>query len=145
MEFESKGAAPIPGTIRSRRQTVERIEAYLRTRLDTPMRVSTLSRLAGISERGLREAFYSVHGMSPKQWILAERLKGVRRILTEGDSAPSSVTGAATSYGFYELGRFAATYREAFGEVPSATLRGAIRKSTESSTERRGHPDVSTS
>ena len=126
---------------RSRRETVKRVEAYLRAHFDSPMRVSTLSRMAGLSERGLRDAFYSVHGLSPKQWMLAERLKQVRSALSENESSPISVTGAATRYGFYELGRFAATYREAFGEVPSETLRSAMRRSSESA-DARGQVDV---
>jgi AraC-like DNA-binding protein len=112
---------------RSRRDTMGRIEAYLRARIDTPTRVSTLSRAVGLSERGLRDAFYAVHGKSPLQWMVAERLERVRRILSQPQSAPINVTGAATKYGFCELGRFAASYRQAFGELPSETLRGAIR------------------
>jgi transcriptional regulator GlxA family with amidase domain len=114
----------------SHRETVRRVEAYLRAHFDAPMRISTLSRMVGVSERGLRDAFYTVHGVSPKQWMLAERLKQVHSMLSGGESAPISVTGAATRYGFYELGRFAATYKEAFGEVPSETLRSAMRRST---------------
>ena len=63
---------------RSRREAVQRVESYLRAHFDAPLRISGLSRVAGLSERGLRDAFYSVHGMSPKQWMLAERLKQVR-------------------------------------------------------------------
>src|SRR4029453_3021068 len=132
------------GRAKSRREAGERVEAYLRANFDSPMRVSTLSRVAGLSERALRDAFYTVHGMSPKQWILAERLKQVRTILSRGESGPISVTGAATRYGFYELGRFAATYKEAFGEVPSETLRSAMRRSAETITDRKGHADVCT-
>src|SRR4029453_17166723 len=132
------------GATRSRRETVERVEAYLRANFDSPMRVSTLSRVAGLSERALRDAFYTVHGMSPKQWMLAERLKQVHDILSGGESAPISLTGTATRYGFYELGRFAATYKEAFGEVPSKTLRSAMRRSAETITDRKGHADVCT-
>ena len=125
--------APQHGTTkRSRRDTVERVESYLRAHFDSPMRISTLSRMAGVSERGLRDAFYSVHGMSPKQWMLAERLKQVRSILSGSEFARVSVTGAATRYGFYELGRFAATYKDAFGEVPSETLRTAMRRASQS-------------
>ena len=138
------GSAPQHGTTKTRRETVQRVEAYLRAHFDSPIRVSALSRLAGLSERGLRDAFYSVHGMSPKQWILAERLKQVYSVLSEGDVTPISVTGAATKYGFYELGRFAATYKETFGEVPSETLRGAMRRSAETIEQRKGHADVCT-
>ncbi len=131
-------------TKRSRRETVDQVEAYLRAHFDSPMRISTLSRMAGLSERGLRDAFYSVHGMSPKQWMLAERLNQVRSALSGSEFAPISVTGAATRYGFYELGRFAATYKEAFGEVPSETLRSAMRRSAEPIAPGKGHADVCT-
>ena len=122
--------------------TVEQVAAYLRANLDVPMRLSTLCEVAGLSERALREAFYHVHGMSPKRWMLAERLQNVRRTLTNRESAPISVTGVATKFGFYELGRFAGSYKEAFGETPSVTLRGAIRKSA--TTHAEGHADVCT-
>jgi transcriptional regulator GlxA family with amidase domain len=142
MHRDSRRTPQHATTTNSRRETVERLEAYFRAHFDSPMRVSTLSRVAGLSERAVREAFYSVHGMSPKQWMLAERLKQVRSILTGGESAPVSVTGTAIRYGFSELGRFAATYKEAFGEVPSETLRSAMRRASESIADPRGHADV---
>jgi transcriptional regulator GlxA family with amidase domain len=144
MRQDPSAAPQHTAATRSRRETVERVEAYLRSHIDSPLRVSTLSRLAGLSERGLRDAFYSIHGMSPKQWMLAERLKHVHSILSGSESASISVTGAATRYGFYELGRFAATYKEAFGEVPSETLRSAMRRSAETIAGRKGHADVCT-
>jgi len=107
----------------SRQEVVERTEAYVRAHMDAPVPVATLSRIVGISERALRNAFYVVRGMGPKRCLLAERLQGVRRALRDSDRTRSTVTSIATGYGFYELGRFAATYKEAFGEAPSETLR----------------------
>jgi AraC family ethanolamine operon transcriptional activator len=119
-----------------RRQAVEETERYLRGHMHAPVRLSRLCRLVGLSERGLRNAFYAVHGVGPKQWILAERLQGVRRALSEVRSKHVTVTDVATDHGFYELGRFARTYRGAFGETPSDTLRGACR---EVSSPTKGH------
>ena len=113
----------------SRQAVVERAEAYVRSRLGTPVTVSQLCRVLGISERGLRNAFYGVRGLSPKRSMLAMRLRGVRRALSSPALEPTTVTRIATGYGFYELGRFAAVYRHAFGEVPSATLHGTHAKS----------------
>jgi AraC-like DNA-binding protein len=107
---------------------VERAEAFVRSRLGTPVPVSRLCRVLGISERGLRNAFYGVRGLSPKRSMLAMRLQDVRRALSEPTLEPTTVTRIATGYGFYELGRFAAVYRNAFGEVPSATLHGTHAK-----------------
>ena len=122
------------------REVVERAEAYVRAHMDAPLPLSTLCRLVGLSERGLRNAFYRVHGLGPKQWMRAERLLAARNALRDGDNPPATVTDVATDFGFYELGRFAAQYRKAFGEVPSATLRGrASRRILNETTERRAY------
>jgi transcriptional regulator GlxA family with amidase domain len=123
----------------SSREAVERAEAYLRAHPDAPLPVSRLSRLVGLSERGLREAFYRVRGMGPKRWMVTARLRGVRAILRNQSAVPTTVTNAAADYGFYELGRFAALYREAFGEAPSETLRSRGRQSTATDRRTRTH------
>jgi transcriptional regulator GlxA family with amidase domain len=108
-------------------QAVERAEAYVRAHPDSAVPISQLCRIAGVSERGLRNAFHSVRGMSPKQYVLTERLQRVRRALSDAGRRPTTITDVATNYGFFELGRFAASYRAAFGEAPSDTLRAAAR------------------
>jgi transcriptional regulator GlxA family with amidase domain len=115
---------------------VGRAEAYLRAHMDRPVSVARLCRVVGVSERSLRNAFRAVHGMGPKRWMLVERLEGVHRVLREDRSRPVTVTCVATDHGFNELGRFAVSYREVFGETPSATLRGSLMKSLAST---KGH------
>jgi len=127
--MESVRRGRLQGTA-SRLETVERAEAYVRAHPGTSVPISRLSRVVGLSERGLRNAFYGVRGMSPKRRFIAERLEDARRDLREGRQGGTTVTGVATRYGFYELGRFAASYKEAFGETPSATLRDTIRRWT---------------
>ena len=116
--------------------------AYLRPHIEHPLRVSSLCRAVGLSERSLRDAFHSVTGISPKRWMVNERLQIVRSALSDGDSAPITVTGVATNYGFFELGRFAATYKQAFGESPSETLHGTARRAIQHGTRPRGHADA---
>lgn len=123
--FNAEGT---PGIHASPVELVQRAEAYLRTHVGAPVTIARLSRVVGRSERGLRNAFYGVHGMSPKRWLVAERLRAVRQALcTNGDPAVT-VTRVAADHGFSEFGRFAKTYRLQFGEAPSETLRGAYRK-----------------
>jgi AraC-like DNA-binding protein len=113
----------------SRRDVVERAEAYLRADAGGRVPLAKVCRLLGLSERGLRNAFYDVRGMSPQRYMRAERLEKVRRELSRNTGRSTTVTGVATRHGFYELGRFAATYRHAFGEAPSETLRASALKS----------------
>jgi AraC family ethanolamine operon transcriptional activator len=108
----------------SREAVVERAELYLRANAG-PIPVPQLCRIVGLSERGLRNAFQSVRGMSPTRSMLHARLLGVRRELSGQHDVPVTVTDVAVRFGFYELGRFAAAYRRAFGEAPSETLRAS--------------------
>jgi transcriptional regulator GlxA family with amidase domain len=59
--------------------------------------------------------------------MLSERLLSAQISLSEPRKVRLTVTGVATEHGFYQLGRFAAIYRETFGEAPSDTLRAAGR------------------
>jgi AraC-like DNA-binding protein len=112
---------------RSHRQVVERATEFLRDHVVESVRLSQVSAATGVSERSLRNAFYDVFGMSPKQYILRERLNDVHRALQSAPHARGVITNIATEYGFFELGRFAGTYKAAFGESPSQTLRSGGR------------------
>jgi transcriptional regulator GlxA family with amidase domain len=108
----------------SRKEIVERAEQLLRSRAADPLPIAHLSVLIGISERGLRNAFNAVRGMSPKRCVIHDRLNEARRALRESRATRARVTDIATEYGFFELGRFAGRYKAVFGETPSETLRG---------------------
>jgi hypothetical protein len=75
--------------------------------------------------------------------MVAQRLRGVQIALREPRDVSITVTGAATDYGFFELGRFAAIYRQTFGEAPSTTLHSAchVRGRSEAG-QRREHANV---
>jgi transcriptional regulator GlxA family with amidase domain len=130
----------------SQQEAVEQAVAYMRAHMCDPIRLSRLCRIVGLSERGLRNAFYGVRGMSPKRCLVAERLQSARRALTDSEIKPTTVTSVATGYGFYELGRFAAAYKEAFGEAPSVTLRRtAGQRPVEQMSSVKGDGDACTS
>ena len=127
MSLNARAARDQSRPSRSHEDVVECAESYMRAHLATPTPMATLCRVVGRSERGLRNAFYQVRGMSPKRSLQSERLRGARQALSTDASGAISVTCVATAYGFYELGRFAAIYKREFGETPSETLRMAIR------------------
>jgi AraC family ethanolamine operon transcriptional activator len=113
-------------TARVRRsRLVMRVTAYLRDHVGEPVRVAALSQMVGVSERTLRAAFQDVIGISPKRYALTLQLSAARAALSNADPETTTVTDIATTFGFYELGRFAGRYRHTFGEVPSRTLRHA--------------------
>lgn len=82
----------------------------------------------GVAERTLRYAFRDQLGCSPKVYLQMIRLNGVRVELLSAESKTTSVTAAATRWGFMHLGRFAQDYRALFGELPSTTLAHALRR-----------------
>jgi transcriptional regulator GlxA family with amidase domain len=114
----------------------------MRAHVDSPLPLSRLCRIIGVSERGLRNAFYGVRGLSPRRCMLAERLQDVRRALIDSGEKPSTVTRIAADHGFYQLGRFAATYKEAFGESPSQTLRRNGSKASRTLSSQKEHVNV---
>ena len=103
-----------------RDQAVQRAAAYLRDHVGEGVRIGDLCRIAGLSERALRNGFVRQHGMAPKQFDLQQRLNEARRALRE-QTAPHNVTTIATQFGFFDLSRFARMYKDAFGETPSRT------------------------
>ena len=118
---------PHSATAASRRHIVKAAEALLRARLPDPVAIRHLCGVTGVCERTLRNAFYDVLGMSPKQFMLRARLDEVHEALKRREKQVT-VTAIATKYGFYELGRFAGRYKVVFGEYPSDTLRAGDDK-----------------
>jgi AraC-like DNA-binding protein len=108
----------------SRPQIVNRVEAFLQDHFNEPIYMSQLCSATGVSERSLRNACHTVCGTSPKRYLTRRRMEAVRRALAAARPGHDTVTRIATDYGFFELGRFAATYTSLFGERPSDTLRG---------------------
>ena len=86
--------------------------------------VAELSHESGASIRTLRRGFQERFGVSPKAYLLAQRLGGVRRDLRLADKRPL-VTDVANSWGFWHMGQFASDYHAMFGELPSQPPRGS--------------------
>lgn len=105
-----------------RRQLARRAEDYLRANANRSVTIAELCAAVGVPERTLHEACREYFGLPPIAFLRVLRLHGVRRRLLCPDKS-TSVTEAATAWGFFHFGEFAAAYRRLFGEVPSETLR----------------------
>jgi AraC-like DNA-binding protein len=88
------------------------------------VRVPELARVAGVSSRTVYRVFDRLYGESPIRRLRRAGLESVR-VRLEAGRPGDTVTAAAFDWGFDHLGRFAASYRQEFGESPSETLRRA--------------------
>lgn len=89
-----------------------------------PLTATDLARAAGVSLRSLQDDFREHLGVTPMTYLRNVRLGRAHEDLLEGDAdASSPVTEIAYRWGFSHVPRFAANYRERFGETPSETLR----------------------
>ena len=101
---------------------VRLVEDYIESHAETPLTLDELVAVGGVSSRALFDGFRRFRGTSPLTHLRDVRLRRVREDLLKAE-AGESVTSVATRWGFFQLGRFAALYRESFGETPSETLR----------------------
>jgi len=101
---------------------LKRFRAALEANIDQPIYIPELCLAIGVPERTLRNHCYEQLGMSPKKYLLLRRLNLAHRALRAADPSTTTVTEIATSFGFWELGRFAVEYRTWCGESPSASL-----------------------
>jgi len=96
---------------------------WLRQRLDEPIHLDTLARIAGVRPRTLETHFRTFLGTTPLGWVRRMRLRDARQRLL--DAKDESIADIALASGFSQLGRFASQYRAEYGELPSQTLRRA--------------------
>jgi AraC family ethanolamine operon transcriptional activator len=117
----SRQKRPKPN-LRARDLALRRIEDYLAEFPNDPLTVRDLCQVANVSERTLQYAFRERFGISPKSYLTALRLNGVRRDLSKADPAATRITDLAMKWGFWHMSQFAADYRRFFGELPSNTI-----------------------
>lgn len=105
-----------------RRHGLERALEYLRDKDTFSLSVPLLSTLAGVSQRTLEYAFRETFNLTPLGFLRLKRLHRARRMLMTIPRGEATVADIVCRNGFYELGRFATTYKGLFGELPSQTM-----------------------
>jgi AraC family ethanolamine operon transcriptional activator len=108
------------------RRIVADMENLIRKDLRIWQKTTELAELVGVSVRTLQSATQAICGMSPHRYSRVLRLWSVRKQLRIGP-AGRSVKSCAIGHGFWHLSEFAASYRAAFGELPSETLHRSTR------------------
>jgi AraC-like DNA-binding protein len=94
---------------------------------DRPSEPWTTVRLATevhLSVRALQEGFRRDLATPPMTYLRQVRLRRAHEALLAADRNTTTVGAIAIGLGILHMGRFAAAYRDAFGESPSDTLNG---------------------
>jgi AraC-like DNA-binding protein len=110
-----------PAAPRAVREAVDLIHAHP----EDPWTTASLARRVAVSARSLQEGFARSYGVPPSAYLRSVRLNRAHAELQAADPHTTTVARVAGRWGFLYLSRFAAAYREKFGENPSATLRRA--------------------
>ncbi len=121
MALASSRAPLAPPAFSARTLALQRALPYIEQHRDEPLTVREVCRAARVSWRTLVSAFRERFGVTPKAYLTAMRLDGVRRDLVPGQP-PVKIADVANHWGFWHMGQFAADYRKQFGELPSETL-----------------------
>ena len=103
---------------------IQLVEDFIEANWEKPLEIESLAKISNISTRSLFRNFMKARGTSPFQHLKNVRLSHARRLLQAG-SENTTVVSVALKCGFQSLGHFARDYREAFGELPSKTMRRA--------------------
>jgi transcriptional regulator GlxA family with amidase domain len=104
---------------RSANWLVRRVEEYIETHLDKPLRIEDLVELTGSSARSIYRTFRHSRGYSPMEFTKERRLERARALLLEPESS-ATVTSVALSCGFADVSHFSKAFSAAFGESPSS-------------------------
>ncbi|MFW3385587.1 UNVERIFIED_CONTAM: helix-turn-helix domain-containing protein [Kocuria sp. CPCC 205274] len=101
---------------------LRRAIAYIETHLAEPIGLPEIAAAARLSPRGLQSAFRRHLDTTPMGYLRTARLDAAHTDLLAA-AGGESVGAIAARWGFAHPGRFAAAYRDQYGEAPADTLR----------------------
>lgn len=102
------------------RRAVEFIQAHAAE----PISMDDIAAVARVTPRSLQHGFRRIWNTTPTAYLRQVRLERAHRDLQAADpSRGDTVAAVAATWGFGNVGRFAARYREAYGRTPHEVLR----------------------
>ena len=117
-----------PATTAAHHEAVERVIRVMRDRLDEPLTLQEMSRIAYISPYHFNRIFRQITGIPPNQFFYAMRLETAKRLLL---TTNTSVTDLCFDVGYNSLGTFIRRFTGLVGVSPSR-FRSLARHATES-------------
>lgn len=107
----------------SEHRHIAQIRNYVLDHLTEDIGIGDLVDLCRISRKSLYNLFEKETGQTPSTYIRQLKLETIYTELSDNERHIRNVTEVALKYGFTNLGRFSAQYRDHIGELPSETLR----------------------
>lgn len=95
--------------------------AFVQASAADDVSLADIAGAAGLSDRGVQQLFKRTVGTTPMSYLRDVRLDRVRQQLLDGTEG--GVGDVARAWRLNHLGRFAASYRDRFGELPTQTMR----------------------
>lgn len=117
---------PSPTSGPRRYEIARKAKEYLFEHIADSISIGELCEAVNANERSLLLGFREVFGISPKLYLKSLRLNRVRQDLRRAPEE-TRVTDIAFRWGFTHLSRFAADYRQMFGEYPHETKKNRVR------------------
>ncbi|MBB93309.1 MAG: AraC family transcriptional regulator [Rhodobacteraceae bacterium] len=119
MRLEDGARAAAPGYVR-------RAEQILEAEAREAPTIGEVAARVGVSARTLSGGFRRFRGVSPREFLAARRLDGLKAEL-ETEAEGRTVSDIASGWGFVNFGALAGRYRARFGELPSQTRARGLR------------------
>ncbi len=104
-------------------RTLQRAVAFIDGHAAQDISAADIAAAASVTVRAVQLAFRRHLDTTPLEYLRRVRLARAHADLQAADPGRESVTAVAYRWGFASPGRFAAAYRQAYGVLPSATLR----------------------
>jgi AraC family ethanolamine operon transcriptional activator len=125
----SHATSIVPKPYKQKRNRLLRVlTTYIDAHLKEPIPLTDLCAVANVSPRTIQYAFMDRFSVTPKQYITAHRLHGVRKDLVRSNFYHGNIADAANNWGFWHMGQFAADYKRLFDELPSETIQRKYRQ-----------------
>jgi AraC family transcriptional regulator len=102
-------------TIASRSRAIERVISRMRERLDEPLSLREMAKIAYISPFHFNRVFRQITGIPPSQFLYALRLEAAKRLLL---TTSLSVTDICFDVGYNSLGTFTTRFSQLVGLSP---------------------------
>lgn len=116
-----------PSTIAAHHEAVERVIRRMHDRLDEPLTLHEMSKMAYISPYHFNRIFRHITGIPPNQFLYALRLETAKRLLL---TTNTSVTNVCFDVGYNSLGTFIRRFTGLVGLSPSR-FRSLARHATD--------------